>query len=196
MRTMINLLPVSYRRQQFVRRRAIQWSAVVFAALVIGWSWHWFERREELALTEQLESLEREHAPTKTMLKQLVNMRKQLDELEQQEIVARELEYHRNALTLLGVLSATAQATNGRVRVTTVELTGFQNVRRADLRANQYGPADGLTVKGISLDNPAVAEFLDGLHDSGMFSRVELRESKERQERDVSLRDYEVRCEF
>ena len=49
---------------------------------------------------------------------------------------------------------------------------------------------------GVSLDNPAVAELLDGLQDSGIFSRVELLTLKEREDSDVSLRDYEVRCEF
>ncbi|MCI0334351.1 MAG: PilN domain-containing protein [Planctomycetes bacterium] len=197
MRTIINLLPASYRRQQILRRRAIQWGSVVCAVLLVGWCWHRYERREELALSQQLESLAREHAPTRVMLKQLVNMRHQLDELQQQESVVRELEYQRNALTLLGVLSQTAQAAKGRLRVTKVELAGFQNMRRAEPNAAaQSAPADGLTVRGVSLDNPAVAELLDGLQDSGMFSRVELLESKEREESEVSLRDYKVRCEF
>ena len=200
MRNMINLLPVSYRRQQVVRKRAIQWTSVVCAVVLIGWGWHWHERREVLALSQQLESLQREHAPTKTMLKQLVDMRHKLDELQQQETVARELEFHRNALTLLGVVSETAEATKGRVRVTNMELTGFQNMRvsHPDEVPNntQTENPDGLVVRGVSLDNPAVAELLDGLQDSGMFSRVELLELKEREEGEVSLRDYEVRCEF
>jgi Tfp pilus assembly protein PilN len=196
MKSMINLLPASFRRQQILRRRAFQWSTTVLAVLTLGWGWHQYEHREAVTLTQQLESLEREHAPTKTMLDQLVNMRKQLDDLQQQEKVARELEFHRNALTLLGVLSKTTQATSGKVRVTKVELTGFQNMRRADPKAEQNAAADGLVIHGVSLDNPGVAELLDGLQDSGLFSRVELLVSKEREEGAVSLRDYEVRCEF
>lgn len=195
MRAMINLLPASYRRQQIVRRRAIQWTAIVCAVVVVGWGWHWFERREVLVLSQQLDSLEREHAPTKSMLKQLVDMRQQLEELHQQEIVARELEYQRNALALLGVLSETAQASNGRVRVTSVEVTGFQNMRASKPAEGQKQAADGVVVRGVSLDNPAVADLLSGLQDSGMFSRVEWL-MKERSEGDVSLRDYELRCEY
>jgi hypothetical protein len=41
-----------------------------------------------------------------------------------------------------------------------------------------------------------VGELLDGLQDSGIFSRVELLTLKERQDADASLRDYEIRCEF
>jgi hypothetical protein len=41
-----------------------------------------------------------------------------------------------------------------------------------------------------------VVELLDGLQGSGIFSRVELLASKEREAAEVALRDYEVRCEF
>ena len=83
------------------------------------------------------------------------------------------------------------------MRVTKLELTDFQNMRRARLRRRtETASASGLVVSGVSLDNPAVAELLDGLQDSGIFSRVELVVSKERRDGDVSLRDYEVRCEF
>jgi hypothetical protein len=192
---MINLLPVAYRRQQIVRRRLIQWTSVVCAVVSLGWGWHWIERREQLKLTQQLESTEREHAPTKTMLKQLVDMRKRLDELQQQERVARELEYQRNALALLGVISQTAQASQGRVRVTSLDVTGFQNMRASKPAEGQSVAPDGVVVRGVSLDNPAVADMLGGLQDSGMFSRVEV-VMKEHSEGDVSLRNYELRCEY
>ena len=54
----------------------------------------------------------------------------------------------------------------------------------------------GLTVNGVSLDNPAVAELLDGLQKSGVFRRVELVTLKEREDKEAALRDYEMRCEF
>jgi hypothetical protein len=195
MRNMINLLPVAYRRQQIVRKRAIQWISVICAAAALGWGWHHFERREQLLLTQQLDSLEREHAPARTMLNQLVDMRQQLVELQQQENIATELEYQRNVLALLSVISETAKASQGRVRVTGLEVTGFQNVRAAKPVEGKEQSLDGVVVRGVSLDNPAVADMLGGLQDSGMFSRVEWA-MKERAEGEVSLRDYELRCEY
>jgi Tfp pilus assembly protein PilN len=194
---MINLLPAAYRRQQIIRKRVVQWATIAFAVVFVGYGWHWYELREAIALSHQLETLEREHSPNKTMLKQLVEMREKLNELQQQEAVAKELEFHRNALALLGVISETTQSVNGRVRVTELELLGFQDMRDTGPAANSgdTGPR-GLTVRGVSLDNPSVGEMLDGLQDSGMFRRVELLVLKERPEGDVSLRDYEVRCEF
>jgi Tfp pilus assembly protein PilN len=195
MRIAINLLPVVYRRQQIVRKRVIQWTTIVCAVVAVGWGWHWLERREELLLSQQLDSLEREHTPTRTMFKQIVNMRQQLDELHQQENVARELEYQRNALALLGVISETAEASKGRVQVTSVEVTGFQSMQAVKPAEGQEQVTEGVVVRGVSLDNPAVADMLGGLQDSGMFSRVEV-VMKERAEGDLSLRDYELRCEY
>src|SRR3990172_8446157 len=125
------------------------------------------------------------------MLKQLVDMRTQLKELEQQEAVARELENKRNALALLGVVSQMARRANGRLRVTKLELTGFQSMLASDGVSTTGGQAGGLLLGGVSLDNPAVAELLDGLQDSGLFSRVELLTLKERENDPASLRDYE-----
>jgi Tfp pilus assembly protein PilN len=163
---------------------------------VIGWTWHWYERREDIALSQQLESLEREQAPTQTMLKQLVTMRKELDDLQQQEAVVRELEHQRNALALLGVISKTTQATKGRLQVKSLELTDFQNMRPGGPTIATDSPTSGLIVSGVSLDNPTVGELLEDLQDSGIFTRVELQTLTGRGEGSVSLHDFEVRCEF
>lgn len=195
MKTMINLLPVAYRRQQMLRKRAIQWTAAVVAVAALGGGWHCLERHEEIRLSEQLDSLEREHSPARSVLKQLIDMRQQLGELQQQEIVAMELERQRNMLALLSVISETARTSGGRVRVTGLEVNGFQNVHLAKPVETQKVVLDGVLVRGVSLDNTAVADMLAGLQDSGMFSHVEW-QMKERAEGDISLRDYELRCEY
>lgn len=195
MRNMINLLPASYRRQQLVRIRSIQWATVLCVVILTGWSWTLLEEHQSRAMAHQMESLEREHAPIKHMLKQLVDMRQKLKGLQLQEAVAAELEHHRNALMILSVISRAAQETNGRVRVTRLELTGFQDFD-SPADAPQKDLPHGLIVRGVSLDNAAVVEMLDGLQDSDVFSRVELTESKERPGGELTLRDYEVKCEF
>jgi Tfp pilus assembly protein PilN len=191
MRTNINLLPHSFRRQQMIRTRVIQWSMAMCGVLIAGWIIHCFELSERRALSQDLEVLAREHQPTQTMLRQLVDMRQQLKDLQQQEAIAVQLEQQRNALALFGVISRTAKNTNGRLRITRLELTNFQGHQSA-----ATGQPGGLLLAGVSLDNPAVGELLDGLQDSGVFRLVELMALKERPHDDQSLRDYEVRCEF
>ena len=196
MKTMINLLPNLYRRQQMVRRRIKQWSVVIGMVFVAGWLLHWRELGAQRFVTQRLEALEREHQPTQTLLKQLVDMRQHLVNMQQQEAIANELEHQRNALALLGVISRTAQNTGGRLRVAKMELKDFQNSRQATGAGRQSGAGGSLLLTGVSLDNPAVGELMDGLQNSGMFSRVVLNVCKEREGGDVSLRDYEVSCEF
>jgi hypothetical protein len=196
MKNSINLLPASFRRQQFIRARAYQWSGAICLVLAVGWIWHWYELHEHQAMVQRLELLKREHQPTQLMLSQLVEMRKKLVDLEAQERIARELEHQRNALTLLGVISQTAQKTNGRLRVTNLELTNFQSLPHP---APDGAPAEqvgGLRLEGVSLDNPSVAELVVGLEQSGIFRRVELNTLNEREDAESALRQYEIRCEF
>jgi hypothetical protein len=195
MRTMINILPPTFRRQQIARKRAVQWASIMAVVLGTGWCWHWIEMREQVRLTEQLEVLSREHSPTQTMLKQVVDMRRQLKELQEREGVAKVLETQRNALTLLGVISKTTEQTKGHVRVTRMELTNFQEVGGRP-KAGAAAPLGGLKLTGVSLDNLSVTELLDGLQHAGIFSHVELLKLKEREDKATALRDYEVSCQF
>jgi hypothetical protein len=195
MRNMINLLPQSFRRQQILRKRIIQWTTIISLVLVTGWGWHWWEMQEDRQLTQQLDTLSREHAPTRTMLKQLVDMRQQLVELQQQEAVAKELDCQRNALTLLGAVSDAVRKTKGRLRITKFDIDNFQGIPNSGDPALVAKPP-GVLLDGVALDNPSVAEMLDGLQKSGIFSRVELMTLKEREDRDAALRDYEIKCEF
>jgi BioD-like phosphotransacetylase family protein len=188
------MLPATYRRQQMLRNRSAQWATAIAAVLVAGWGWHWFEMREQAQLTQQLDVLSREHAPTRAMLQQVVDMRRQLKDLDHQERVAKELETQRNALTLLGVVSNNAQKANGRLRVTKMELSNFQSKTRAGDAAVSGPAASGLLLAGVSLDNPSVAELFEGLQKSGIFSKVSLKTLKERE--GTVLRDFEVTCEF
>jgi Tfp pilus assembly protein PilN len=195
MKNRINLLPMSFRRQQMARKRAIQWMTVICVVLLGGWVSHWFELREQTALAQQLEMLSREHRPTQSMLKQLMKMRHRLVSLQEQEAIARELEAQRNPLVILGVLSANVGGTKGRLRVTQLDLTNFQAMNLGDAATTSV-PQSSLALTGVALDNPAVAELLDGLQDSGLFGRVELLTMKQREDGSGKLRDYQVKCEF
>jgi hypothetical protein len=195
MKTMLNLLPTSFRRQQMLRRRAIQWTSLMSAVLVFGWAWHWYEMREYRELSLQLETLSREHAPTQRMLQQLVQMRQQLVDLQKQEAVAKELDCQRNALKLLSVVSDAARKTQGRLRVTKLELNNFQSMQpRTD--GQNAGSSTGLLVDGLSLDDRAVGDFLDELQKSGIFSHADPLAIKEREDKSASLREYQIQCGF
>ena len=82
------------------------------------------------------------------------------------------------------------------LRVTKLELTDFQATNRSAATGADEASSSSLLLSGVSLDNPAVAELLDSLQNSGLFSRVELLSMLERENGAGGLRDYQVRCEF
>jgi Tfp pilus assembly protein PilN len=194
MRTTINLLPATARRQLMLRRRLIQWSAVVCTIVLLIWAARWNRMREYNELSQQHEVLSREYRPLQTMAKEIIVMRQQLEDLNQQELIAKELEHHRRVLTLFGFVSRAAQESQGRFRVTDFQLFDLQYFASGeDPRA--AGPNAGkLTLQGVSLDSPTVAELLDKLQQSGLFTSVELVSLKEKEEGGVSLHDFQVLC--
>lgn len=198
MKTAINLLPAAYQRQLVVRRRVVQWCTVLGVGLLIGGVVRWNDVCENQAIAQRLELLSLEHRPTQVMLKQLVDMRREMDELQQLEHIAQELEYQRPALSLLGILSDIGESTSGKLRVTKLELAGLQQPG-AGGKADQpaaAGAGIGVTLTGMSLDNPSVAKLVTGLDESGFFARTYLVKSKELGEENSALREYEVRGEF
>ena len=96
-------------------------------------------------------------------------------------------------MTLLGVISDSAQKAKGRLRVTKFEITNFQG---GQIGTDAAAKTPGVTVGGVTLDNMAVTELWNGLQNSGVFRKVELVNLKEREDKNTNLRDYEVRCEF
>jgi hypothetical protein len=195
MKTAINLLPASLQRQLVIRRRMVQWGAILGLALFLGGVVRWNDVRENEAIAQQLELLSLEHQPTQLMLRQLVDMRRELEDLQQLEHIAQELEYQRPSLSLLGFLSDIGEKTGGKLRITKLELTGLQQ-SIAGGKAQAASEGIGVTLTGVSLDNPSVAKLVTGLDESGFFARTYLVKSKELGEEGGSLREYEVKCEF
>jgi hypothetical protein len=199
MKTALNLLPASFQRQLLLRRRVLQWGIVLGICLVAASAVRWNDVREHQALAQRLDLLEREHQPTRRMLQELVNMRRELDQLQQLEKTAQELEYQRPALALLGVLSQVGEATGGRLRITKLELAGFQGNDAAGGRDAGGKLHSGVLLAGVSLDNQSIAKLESGLLDSEFFSQVELVKSSELTgagEDGSTMREYELRCEL
>jgi Tfp pilus assembly protein PilN len=196
MKTSINLLPASYQRQLMVRRRAYQWGIVLALGLMAAAVVRMSDLREYSMLSQRLDLLTREHQPTQQMLRQLVAMRDELSELHQLEQVAKELEYQRPALFLLGLLSEIGERTGGRLRVTKLELTGLQHPSSARKSDGVGVGGSGVLLTGVSLDNQSVAKLESGLWESGFFSKVELVKSTVIGDEAGSLREYQLRCEL
>jgi Tfp pilus assembly protein PilN len=194
MRTAINLLPGASQRQLMLRRRLTQWSVVVCTAVLVMWVARWYKLREYHVLGQQREVLEREYRPIRAMVKEITQMRQQLEDLDQQDKVAKELDHQRQVLALLGVVSQIAEQSNGKLRVTNFQLLDLQSSLSSEQQHATGSSSGNFTLLGVSLDSPTVAELLDKLQHSGLFRSVELVSLKERQEGQVSLHDFQVVC--
>jgi len=195
MKTSVNIRPSGLRRQQVLRLRAAQWSKVLCVALVGGWIAHGYVLSEHRGVTQRLERITREQQPSRNLLRQLIAKRAELAQLAEQEVATCQLGSQRHVLTLLHAVSQAARQTGGRLRVTKLDLTDFQHVG-ATGKAGAAATPGSMLVAGESLDNSAVAELHVGLQASGLFRRVELLTSKERDRGEAALCDYEVRCDF
>jgi len=177
-----------------LRRRLTQWCVIVCTVLLVMWVARWYKLREYYALGQLREVLEREHRPLQTMVKEITQMRQQLEDLDQQEKVAKELDRQRQVLTLLGAVSQIAQQSNGKLRVTNFQVVDLQSSAPSDRQRAIGAHGGNFTLQGVSLDSQTVAELLDKLQQSGLFRSVELVSLKERLEGQVSLQDFQVVC--
>jgi Tfp pilus assembly protein PilN len=196
MKTALNLLPMKYRRERLMRRRAIQWSIVLVAALATIGAARWYRIHEYRLLERQLAAVSREGSPAQTMLREITKMRDEIAQLQQHQTIATELEQQRQVLALLAVVSEAANQTQGRLRVTDCRVMDLQATEVAANQSSNASQEGTVTLVGVSLDSPTVAEFHDGLVRSGLFADVKLIKSNERAEVGTELYDYEVRCEL
>jgi Tfp pilus assembly protein PilN len=194
MKTSINLLPIDARKQLMLRRRLTQWAAVMCVLAVVIWVARWHKLGEYYVLGQQQEVLEREHRPLQAMVKEISRMRRQLEDLDQQEQVAKELDSKRQVLALLGAVSQVAEQSRGKLRLTDFRLVDLQKASSGDGQHAVNSPGGDFTLTGVSLDKSAVAELLDRLQHSGLFSSVGQVSVKERQEGQVALYDFQVVC--
>jgi glycine/D-amino acid oxidase-like deaminating enzyme len=196
MKSALNLLPPVYRRQRLARRRAVQWGLIFMVTLSTIFLIRWYKVREYHALRRQLEAISREGRPAQAMLREIAGMRNQIDQLQKHQTIAQELEQQRQVLALLGAVSKAARETGGRLRLTDCRVVDLQATAATEMGSDDATHAGTVTLVGVALDSPAVAEFHDGLLRSGLFADVKLIKSNEQNEVGTALYEYEVRCEL
>ena len=196
MKSAINLLPAVYRRQLMLRRRVVEWTTVTCVVLLAMWVARSYKLREYHALSQRLEAVAREGRLAQAMLTEITSMREQLQQLQHQEAIAKELEQHRPLLPVLGLVSQAAEQSGGQIRVTQFKILDLQTAHTNSRRRNNDSQLGALTLVGVSLDGPAVAEFHEALLRSGLFADVRFIKSNERDEGNLAMYEYEIRCEM
>ena len=109
MKTHVNLLPWKYRLVTAIRARAVQWSLVGLAtAAVLAGAWL-LKNSEHDALLATTGRLEERLRPISRLGRETGALKAKLALISQKQQVLAELESNRPALTLLGLVGASAK---------------------------------------------------------------------------------------
>ncbi|MCH7685221.1 MAG: hypothetical protein IH899_00820 [Planctomycetes bacterium] len=208
--THTNLLPLDFRRWLLVKIRLLQWSLVwglSLLALVALWAAKSVDRHTQ---TRQLQTLERQCDPLREMNEDNNRVRERLAELEQRQSLLADLDTVQYPLLLVGIVSQGTHRSHSRVQVRDFSLAPVTPVsakstksasqvknKNNEKQTEEYVSARmRLTLKGIALDDLAVAQFIVALRDTGVFNAVELKSSLVTQLAGGPAREYFVECTY
>ncbi len=189
MKRNVNLLPLPFRRRAVVRQRATQWSFVLGIALVgCGVTWL-FEYTAYAKIREQVETFERRGASVRCLAAETRVLRIEMQELTDRQGLAGVLARRHSMLGLLGVVSSSAQQTQGRIRVDGIVMQA-EGVEDAVTNGQWM-----LRLTGVGAGSQAIARFVRSLRDANVFKRVDLK-STSHLAAPEQLRSYEIECRY
>lgn len=204
----LNLLPVSVRRRNRFWLRLRQWAVIwmtVATACVVGTlvqvSRVAAERYRLLRLAETVK-------PLRTMQQELDENQTRLKILRSRESLLAMLDRMEQPVQLLGIIGRSVGGDRQEVQVYDVMITPTQVVQSIKPPANTAPPAGGtvpttrtveraqLKIDGFGVDDLAVARFVAGLREAGVFEAVALRSSVHVASLPGECRQFTVECVF
>jgi len=194
MKRSLNLIPMKSLRRQTIRRALRQWMIISAVTLVgvsaVAW-WKWNQTNDKQRL---LQAAQLQYAPLKKLEEETDSLRKDSVSLEQRERLALELSQKRSMLTLLGQLSLAASNAGGDVNVNQLEMETETRPGETDEEAATL--ESKLTLRGIGVDDVAIARFVAQLRDSQLFYDVQLTSTGSNKVGDIESKLYTVECAF
>lgn len=190
MKSSINLMSLSVRRQECIRTRLRQWcAALAVLAAVTGimtaeryWS---YQTKVHRQLT-----LEAKYEPLTDLKKANKSLAKQIDAIRNEEQFVLALSDREPVVTLLGVLGAAVNQSDSHVFLQKIELNNLVEADAQDTRRSV------LELAGIANSGPAVQQFAEILQDLLSFGKIDITSTKEYRLKQQSLQDFSLQCNF
>ena len=199
-----------------VRLRLRQWLLPWAAALGALGVLFFIQGSRYQAARARAEQLEEQCAPVDKLREEIRGLRERAGELTRRESILKPLEEPRPALTLLAMVSRSAEKCEGQLRVEKLVLRpAGEAASAAPSVPAQPGPAAGnaqaaarapvpsrpastslVTITGAALDNLAVARFVASLRQTGAFDRVELKSSEDKAPASQHVCSYTIECAY
>ena len=127
------------------------------------------------SLQRQLDAVAREGRPRKPCSAKSPACGMQIDKLQQHQTIAQELEQQRQVLALLGRRQPGRPADRGTTCASSIVASSTCKPPRSTETGGEGAPHAGtVTLVGVALDSPTVAEFHDGLLQSRTVCRREI----------------------
>jgi hypothetical protein len=207
MKTSVNLLPLNYRRRQVVRRSLARWLLVWLVCLGVSLVACGLAQHRSQSLEQAVGAAERNAAPLNRLVQEQTTMQAALREFDTKRTVLGEVQSDRPVLTLIGLVSQSAQRCQGGLAVHQLSFERKDrqptDIEKSPLSAESPKPAPEpdelwgcMIVRGDAVDNVAVATFVVGLRDSGVFRRVELKSCIRSLAAGRESRNYLVECDL
>jgi len=219
MKTHLNLLPWRCRQRQMARLRLRQWLLPWGAALGAVAVLFLIQGSRHQAARARAEQLEEQCIPVDKLQEEIRGLRERAGALTRRESMLKPLEEPRPALTLLAMVSRSAEKCEGQLRVEKLVLRPAGEAGKAAAAPASVpalpGPAGGdtkaaataplparpastslVTITGIALDNLAVARFVVSLRQTGAFDRVDLKSSEEKAPTGQHVCSYTIECAY
>lgn len=175
----INLLPFrAARKKENINRQItifVLFLVLVTVALFYGGK---FFTKQIDALNQDINNINRQLAMKTKAAKEVDQIQKELDELEEKTKVIKDIEKNRKkSVQMLDAMTSLIVAKR-------MWFTDFSDV------------SDTVTIKGIAMDNKTVADFMTRLENSNLFSNVNLGSLKKEKFKDtLSLKNFMITCQ-
>ena len=197
------LLPISVRNRRSFERGVKVWT-VVWIATALGTFYVCQQRSRYLTdLSAQAAAVEKQAQPLRELRQNASEMRAEIRRIQERQSWLTESDSGQT-LQLLGIISRAAGSINGRINVQnlnlhTIERTSAQHDENTsgDRKAKpETEPRMQLDLAGYAVDDIAVASFVAGLRDAGVFESVELKSSGSQIREEQEARQYELACVY
>jgi len=195
--------------RRWLRRWAMAWLALLAGLGALGAA-QWLSLNDAARAAEQLERRQ----PTLSALQARGGqLKRQLDALLDGQSLIAQLEPEQLAYQVLAAVSGSAARCGGRIQLQQLALARSSPEAPADREpraaADPQDPSPGqpagapletphdtclITLKGMGVDNLAIARFVAALRDCQLFERVELRSALGGTESNVGGRHFVIEC--
>lgn len=196
-----DLLPVSVNNRRSVERALITWGVLwVIAGVATFYLCHQHAQHlDRLEATAQ--AIEAQAKPLNDVRRKAAVMRADIKRIQERESWMTESDSGQT-LQLLGIVSQAAGRIEGRLNVESMNLQAFEREiiqpetsKRTDPKSRPKSEQRmKLDLAGHAVDDLAVASFIAGLRDAGVFESVELKSSVSQVREEFETRHYEATC--